>query len=160
MKRIEAIKEILNNVDEKDIVVTSAGRISRETYYVKDRLRNFYVQGSMGATVGIGIGLAICNPERQVFVIVGDGDILINLDNLVVLKKLQKEGEIDNLQLYILDNKQYQSTGGQPTVSDVIDFRTLCWCKTIFVSDSEIDVPRIDIPHVELKRRFVNALRE
>ena len=171
------------NTVTNELVITSAGRISRETFYVRDRPENFYVQGSLGATLGIGIGVAL-NTKKKVIVIAGDGDILISLGTLVLLKKLQWEYEKEalkktavvdknnlkkineiiedgkfNLNLYILDNNQYQSTGGQPTVSNHIDFRMLCDCKVIYCGDSEMEVPRINIPHQEIKKRFMNAVK-
>jgi thiamine pyrophosphate-dependent acetolactate synthase large subunit-like protein len=123
-----------------------------------DRNKNFYVQGSMGAALPIGIGVALCRPKEKVIVIAGDGEILMGLSTLILLKKLQDKNKIDNLELYILDNNKYQSTGGQKTVSDAIDFRCLCYCKVIFVSDSSKEVPRINIPHYKIKRRFMNAI--
>jgi len=164
-----------------EIVVTSAGMISREVYAVCDRNRNFYVQGSMGASLGIGIGLALSKPDMKVVVIIGDGEALMGLDTLVMLKKLQREAEKKgwenlpkiydmkianniivqtkfNLDLYILDNGCYQSTGGQKTISDAVNFRQLCYCKVIFVEKGGSDVPRIDIPHHKIRRRFMNAI--
>jgi len=157
MKRIDAIKELMNSITD-ELVVTSAGKISREVFYIKDRPENFYVQGSMGATVGIGIGVAVIKPNKKVVVIAGDGDVLINLDNLVLLNKLQKDGLIKNLTLYILDNNQFQSTGGQKTCSDAVDFRLLCDCFVIFCDDKGIDVPRISISHNKIRERFMNAI--
>jgi len=154
MKRIEAIENIMDSVTD-DIVVTSCGMISREVFAVKDRPRNFYVQGSMGATLPIAIGLALSKPTKNVIAIVGDGETLMNLGTLVLMKKL----DLDNLELFILDNKQYETTGGQPTCSDAIDFRILCYCKVIFCGDSEKKVPRISIPHEEITRRFMRAIR-
>jgi len=156
MKRLDAIKEIMNQIND-EIVITSAGKISREVYFVKDRDKNFYVQGSMGASLGIGIGIAL-NTNKKVVVIAGDGEILMSLGSLVLLEKLLKNKKI-KLDLYILDNNQYQSTGGQKTISNVIDFRCICgYCKVIFCGNSEKEVPRIDIPHKEIKRRFMNAI--
>jgi len=184
MKRIDAIRNIMNSITN-EAVISSCGRISREVYYVKDRPRNFYVMGSMGATLGIGIGVAISKPDIKVVVIAGDGDILMNLDTLILLNKLQdiysgqalekarkfvKNGDLHkinkiivenkfNLELYILDNRQYQSTGGQNTISGAVEFRNLCDCKVIFCGGNEEDVPRIDIPHEKIKERFQNAIK-
>jgi len=155
MQRIEAIKNIMNSITD-DIVVSSAGMISREVYAVKDRPRNFYVQGSMGATLPIAIGLALSETKEKVIAIVGDGEILMNLGSLVLMKKL----DLKNLELYILDNNQYQTTGGQPTCSDAIDFRLLCYCKVIYCSESKEKVPRIELEHEEIRRRFMEAIRE
>jgi len=157
MRRIEVIKNLMKEITN-ELVVTSAGRISREVYFVRDRHENFYVQGSLGATVGIGIGLALSLPEKEIVIIAGDGDILINLDNLVLLNKLQKNG-LKNIKLFILDNNKYQSTGGQDTCSDAIDFRLLCDCKVIFCGDSMVDVPRIKIKHEFIKERFMEAIK-
>jgi len=156
MQRIEAIRNIMNTVDDSSIVISSCGKISREVFYVKDRPKNFYVQGSMGSSLAIGIGISLCKPEKVV-VIAGDGEILMSLGTLVLLNKLQKEKKV-NIDLYILDNNKFQSTGGQKTCSDAVEFRLLCDCKVIFCSDSEVEVPRISIPHKEIKERFMNAI--
>jgi len=157
MKRIEAIKNVMYNVKD-EIVVSSCGKISREVYAVKDRPKNFYIQGSMGAALPVGIGLAL-STNQKVIVLAGDGEILMGLDSLVLLNKLQRDSNI-NLELFILDNNKYQSTGGQKTLSDYIDFRMFCFCKVVFCTDSEKDVPRIDIPHNEIKRRFMEAIND
>jgi len=184
MKRIDAIKEIMNNITD-EIVVTSCGRISREVFHIRDRPLNFYIQGSMGSTLGVAIGLALSLPKKKIVVIAGDGETLMNLDNLVVLNKLQdlysaqalekarKEVKSNNLkrmneiivenkfnlELYILDNAQYQTTGGQPTLSRAIEFRNLCDCKVIFCGNDDTDVPRINISHKRIKERFVEAIK-
>ncbi len=176
MRRINAIRNIMDTITD-EIVISSCGKISRELYYVKDRPKNFYVQGSMGSTLPIGIGVSLAKPNKKVVVIIGDGEALMGLDTLVLLKKLQKRhkneyvpfGDLQaanniiiknrfNLDLYILDNGKYASTGGQKTISNFVDFRLLCDCKVIFCGDSKIKVPRIDITHKEIKERFMNAI--
>ena len=87
MKRIDAVKTIMDAVTD-ELVVTSAGMISREVYAVRDRPRNFYVMGSLGATLGIGIGLAL-NTDMIVIVLAGDGDVLMSLGTLVLMNKLK-----------------------------------------------------------------------
>jgi len=154
MERNEAIKCIMDSVTD-DIVVSSCGMISREVFAVKDRPRNFYVQGSMGATLPIAIGLALSKPNQKVVAIVGDGETLMNLGTLVLMKKL----DLKNLELFILDNNQYETTGGQQTCSDSIDFRTLCYCKVIYCSKSKEKAPRISISHGEIRRRFMEAIK-
>lgn len=158
MKRIDAIKNIIDYVNDEGIIVSSCGGISREVFFLKDRPLNFYVMGSMSASLGIGIGVAL-NTKRKVIVIVGDGEVLMSLGTLVLLNNLQQRYELENLKLFILDNNCYQSTGTQPTVSHSIDFRLLCDCKVIFCKDSETDVPRITIPHNEIRERFMNAVK-
>lgn len=152
IKRIDAIKEIMAQVED-ELVITSAGMISREVYSIKDRPENFYVMGSMGASLGIGIGLAL-NTDKKVLVIAGDGEILIGLGTLVLMNKLR----LPNLKLIILDNNCYQATGGQKTCSDAIDFSKVCNCEVIKVEAESDKVGRIDISHEEIAKRFRSAV--
>jgi len=152
MKRIEAIKEIMHSLED-ELVITSTGMISREIYAVRDRPENFYVMGSMGASLGIGIGLAL-NTKKKVLVIAGDGGVLISLGTLVLMNRLR----LPNLKLVILDNNCYQSTGGQKTCSDAVNFDRICNCEVVKVEVTSDSVPRINIPPQEITRRFRNAV--
>ena len=73
----EAIISIMDKVTD-EFVITSTGTISREVFNYKDRERNFYVMGSLGAALGIGLGLAL-NTEKKV--------VMINKFELKDLKK-------------------------------------------------------------------------
>lgn len=154
MKRIDAIRNIMSSITD-ELLVSSTGRISREVYAVKDRCKNFYVMGSLGASLGVGIGLAL-NTDMGVVVISGDGDILMSLGTLVLMNKLN----LPNLKLFILDNNCYQSTGGQKTCSDAVDFTKICVCncEVLHVEPDGSDAPRIDIPHIEIARRFYDEI--
>ena len=155
MNRTDAVKCIMGSVTNQ-LVISSAGKISREVFNIKDRPENFYVQGSMGAALGIGIGVAMTIPlNRKVIVIAGDGESLMNLGTLALMKKLN----LPNLDLFILDNNQYQSTGEQKTISDAIDFRTLCNCRKVSIEDGGSEPPRINIPCAEITRRFMDAVQ-
>lgn len=148
MKRIDAIAGIMGQV-KGELVVTSAGMISREVYSVRDRAENFYVEGSMGAALGIGIGIAL-NTNKNVHVIAGDGEVLMSLGTLVLMNKLR----LPNLKLTVIDNNCYQTTGGQKTCSDAVNFRDICDCVVVQVEAIASQVPRIDIPHDKIARRF------
>ncbi len=154
MKRIDAIRKIMGSVKD-ELVVSSAGMISREVYSVRDRCRNFYVMGSMGASLGVGIGLAL-NTDMEVLILAGDGEVLMSLGTLVLMNKLG----LPNLKLVILDNNCYQSTGGQKTCSDAVDFTQICMqnLEVLDVEPEGSDAPRIDIPHREIARRFYDEI--
>ena len=156
MKRIDAIKQTMDKISD-ELVITSTGKISREVFYVKDRTANFYVMGSMGATLGIGIGIAL-NTNRKVCVIAGDGDILMSLSTLVLMNKLN----LPNLHLTILDNNCFESTGGQKTCSDAVDFTKICPnnCKVIKVDSTTSSVPRINMSHKQIMERFYNEINK
>ncbi len=107
MKRIDVIREI---VRFEGLVVSNLGFPSRELFMVCDRAENFYMTGSMGMASSIGLGLSISQPKR-VYVIDGDGSILMNLGTLATIANNAPE----NLCLVIVDNSVYSSTGSQKT---------------------------------------------
>ena len=112
MKREQVIQTIMEVVD-KELVVSNLGHPCQELYKVKDRDQNFYMLGSMGQALPIGLGLALSQPEK-VIVLEGDGALLMNLGCLTTLARLRPE----NLLLVILDNNAYGSTGYQATATD------------------------------------------
>lgn len=153
MRRFDAIRKIMNNVKD-EIVISSAGMVSREVYAAKDRPRNFYMMGSMGCALGIGLGIAV-NSNHKVVVIDGDASALMSLGTLILHKKLNPK----NLEHYILDNNCHSSTGDQPTCSDMVDFEKLAPnTKVIKVGKEKGDVLRIPILPKEITKRFKNAV--
>ncbi|MBA7466637.1 hypothetical protein ES707_01825 [subsurface metagenome] len=153
MKRIDAIRKIVKNIKD-EIIISSTGMISRELYAVKDRPRNFYMEGSMGCALGVGLGMAI-NSKHKVIVISGDASALMSLGTLALHKKLNPQ----NLKHYILDNSCHSSTGGQPTCSDVIDFSKIAPNTVVIkISKEKGDAPRIPLSPKQIKRRFKNAI--
>ena len=77
--------------------------------------------GSMGLASSIGLGVALKNPKKKIFVFDGDGNILMNLGSLVTIGSLKPK----NLVHFIFDNKSHESTGGQPTNSSQIDLKKI-----------------------------------
>lgn len=153
MKRIEAIKKIMKDIED-EVVIACTGMISRELYAVKDRPRNFYVEGSMGCALGIGLGIAI-NSKHNVIVISGDAAVLMSLGTLALHRKLNPP----NLKHYILDNGCHSSTGGQPTCSDVVDFSKIAPNTTVIkISKEKGDAARISLSPKQISKRFKNAI--
>ncbi len=110
---IQSLKEILRD----EIVICNLGIPSKELYNVIDQPTNFYMLGSMGLVSSIGLGVSL-KTDRRVFVIDGDGSLLMNAGTLATISLLKPE----NLTLLIIDNGVYGSTGGQPTHSfSVVD---------------------------------------
>jgi len=153
IKRIDAIREIMKDVKD-EVVVASTGMICRELYAVQDRPRNFYMMGSMGCALGIGLGIAL-NSGHNVIVISGDGAALMSLGTLALHKKLNPL----NLTHYILDNNCNSSTGGQLTCSDAVDFSKLAPnTNVIKISEEKGDVPRIPLSPKQIALRFKDAI--
>ncbi len=113
LTRIEAIAEIMEAIGERDIVISQIGFPSKEVYNTRDRAENFYMLGALGSATEVGIGLALELPDRQVYVIDGDGSFFFNPNQLIDIATYRP----DNLSVICLDNGSWGSTGNQPTLS-------------------------------------------
>lgn len=120
MKRFEATKAILDLLKDDDIALFTTGMISREAFFVKDRSTNFYMVGSMGLISSVGLGIAL-NTNKRVVIFDGDGSALMDLGTMAMIASEKPS----NLIHIILDNKVYQSTGSQPTISSRIDLSSI-----------------------------------
>ena len=83
MRRLEAIRRLAAAWTD-ELVVATTGMISRELFVARDRVENFYMCGSMGCALGIGLGVALVRPGRKVVVLDGDGAALMSLGSLAL----------------------------------------------------------------------------
>lgn len=112
-------KDIIKQICLKNknaVIISANGFISRDLFEVYDKPSNFYMIGSMGLASSIGLGVAIKNPKKKIFVFDGDGNILMNLGSLATIGFLKPK----NLVHFVFDNNSHESTGGQPTMSSKI----------------------------------------
>lgn len=107
MKRIEVLKTV---GAREGLIVCNLGFPSRELFALSDKPSHFYMLGSMGMASSIGLGLAIAQ-EKRVYVIDGDGSLLMNLGSLATIAHHAPP----NYCLIVVDNKCYSSTGNQPS---------------------------------------------
>ena len=155
MERLEVVKQIFEDVEENDIVITSAGYISREVYHYKDRPLNFYVMGSMGSALGIGIGVAL-KKDTNVYVIQGDGAFIMSLNTVVTEKQL----ELPNLFNCVLINGVHESTGGQELADNrFIDSIFYSETKAYYMNRDFSVPPRVPLRPTEIMLRFKSALK-
>ena len=68
----EAIKIIVDELNENDIIVSTTGKTSRELFEYREELRqnhekDFLTVGSMGHSSQIALGIALSKPNRQVY---------------------------------------------------------------------------------------------
>ena len=117
IERYRAIETVLAHISDDDLLLSTTGMISREVFATEDRPGNFYMLGSMGLLSSFGLGLAIRNPRRRVFVLDGDGSALMSLGTLALIGAESPA----NLVHIILDNEAYESTGAQPSISATVD---------------------------------------
>lgn len=135
MIRRAAIEVVAKSLSGSDIAVSANGFISRDLHEACDRSANFYMIGSMGLASSIGLGLAIKNPHKRIYVFDGDGNILMNLGSLVTIGSLRPK----NLVHVVFDNSAHESTGGQPTNSAAVKIDALAKAANyrVFKTDSE-----------------------
>ena len=178
MARYEAIKEIMECIDE-ELVICNIGFPSRELYEINDRPKNFYMIGSMGLASSIGLGLALAKPYEDVVVIDGDGSLLMNMGSLVTVFA----NNPSNLTWIVIDNGAYGSTGNQDTYAQVVDLvdiaRGVGFKNSHYSFDVDLkefiksddasfivyrtepgnsDAPIIDIDPITIKERFMSSI--
>ena len=110
MNRRDAIRIVTKKI-HNDIIISANGFMSRDLFDLFEKPSNFYMLGSMGLASSIGLGLAIKNPKKNIFIFDGDGNILMNLGSLTTIGNLKPK----NLIHIVFDNNSHESTGGQPT---------------------------------------------
>lgn len=71
----------------------------------------FPIDGAMGSALSVGLGLALAQPRRQVLVMTGDGELLMNLGALSTTSAQAPA----NLSVLVIDNGTWGLTGGQKT---------------------------------------------
>ena len=112
MNRLDATRLLVAAIDGEPIVA-SLGHPAYDLFAAGDRPTNFYTWGSMGLASSIGLGLALARPELRVFVVDGDGSLLMNLGSLATIGWTRPA----NLVLIVWDNEEYGTTGGQKTAT-------------------------------------------
>lgn len=117
-----AVKTIIESLTGEEAVITSTGLISREMFNLKRYSKEqFYMTGSLGLASSIGLGIAVCLPERKTLVIEGDAALLMNLGSLTTIGHFAPR----NLVHIVLDNEAYGSCSGEPSFSKSTDLESL-----------------------------------
>ncbi|HVB64873.1 MAG TPA: thiamine pyrophosphate-dependent enzyme [Nitrolancea sp.] len=111
MNRLDLTKRLIALLTHDEAVVGGIGNSNFDLMGAGHRPQNFYMLGSMGMAVPIGLGVALAQPERRVFVLDGDGSLLMNLNCLPTVAQVAPR----NLTIVVWDNSAYQITGVQQT---------------------------------------------
>ena len=120
MIRKAAINTVVKKIGNHPII-SANGFISRDLFEVCDKSSNFYMIGSMGLASSIGLGVALKNPRKSVFIFDGDGNVLMNLGSLTTIASQKPK----NLIHIVFDNSVHESTGGQPTNSNFVNIEKI-----------------------------------
>jgi phosphonopyruvate decarboxylase len=116
--REDAIETVIKNLNEKDIIVSTTGHISREVYETRDRLRqshkqDFLTVGSMGHSSSIALGIALEKPDRNIYCFDGDGAFIMHEGAIGV----NASKKLKNFKHIVFNNEAHDSVGSQPTVA-------------------------------------------
>jgi phosphonopyruvate decarboxylase len=109
LERRAAMAALLAGRGEDLLVVSGLGSTTWDLAAAGDDPRNFYLWGAMGGAAMIGLGLALAQPDKQVLVVTGDGDLLMNVGALATIAVINPP----NLAIVCVDNGHYGETGWQ-----------------------------------------------
>eukprot|EP01065_Artemidia_motanka_P034887 TRINITY_DN42880_c0_g1_i1.p1 TRINITY_DN42880_c0_g1~~TRINITY_DN42880_c0_g1_i1.p1 ORF type:complete len:417 (+),score=136.11 TRINITY_DN42880_c0_g1_i1:51-1253(+) len=128
MSREDAIKIMLDTLGDRDCVVSTTGMPSREVFEhraatIKRHERDFLTVGCMGHASQIAVGIALEKPDRQVYVVDGDGAAIMHMGGMATIGGVakQRESALRNLKHVLINNGAHDSVGGQPTVGFDVD---------------------------------------
>ena len=109
LDRKYAVPELIGNPDDLLIVCGLAGASKDIAHLTNDGDNIFTMAGAMGGATAMGLGLALSRPDKQVLVVTGDGELLMNIGTLSTVGILKPS----NLSILCVDNGHYGETGYQ-----------------------------------------------
>lgn len=142
LSREDAIKQVVNQLNGDEIIVSTTGKTSRELFECRAELNqphhsDFLTVGSMGHSSQIALGIALAKPNKKVICIDGDGALLMHMGSMAITGTMAPNNFIH----IVINNGAHESVGGQPTVGLNIDIPALAkannYKSAIVVSDAE-----------------------
>ena len=138
LNREEVISLIINNLSDKDIVVSTTGMASRELLEIKKmspkaNFPNFMTIGGMGHASQIALGIALKNKKRRVICIDGDGSIIMHMGGMSTIGSIKPS----NFMHIVINNGVHGSVGNQPTDGMKINLKQIargCGYENVFSS--------------------------
>ncbi len=110
LNRGDVMKKIMV-VRNNALVITGLGSPVWDLAASDHRPDNFYSWGGMGCAISMGLGCALAQTDKKVWVITGDGEALMGLGSLATVAAQRPT----NLAIIVLDNEHYGETGMQRT---------------------------------------------
>ena len=104
MNRYECFESLAPLINDQLVIGSLSGQ--RVEWGHLCRHEGNLLVASMGAALGIGVGLALVLPHRKVIVLESDGSVLLSLYNLPTLGNLS----LPNLVVFVFDNEVYSGT--------------------------------------------------
>ena len=118
----EEIIEHIATASGTDVVVSTTGKASRELFEIRERRgqthgSDFLTVGSMGHSSSIALAIAKEKPERKIWIIDGDGALLMHMGSMALLGTNAPQ----NVVHVVINNGAHETVGGMPTVAEKID---------------------------------------
>ncbi len=120
--REEALVAFAEAVGEDAAIVCTTGMLGREMFEYREahprtELRDFLCVGGMGHASSIAQGIALADPDADVWAFDGDGALLMHQGSLAVNAKAASP----NFFHVVFNNGVHDSVGGQPTAIANVD---------------------------------------
>lgn len=109
LDRREVLAALFPSPDDILFITGLAGSARDAAGLTNDGDNLFTMAGTMGAAVPMGLGVALSAPEKQVAVVTGDGELLMNIGSLASVATMAP----GNLSIVCIDNGCHGETGGQ-----------------------------------------------
>lgn len=124
--REEALVAIAQAVGDDAVIVGTTGMLGRELFehreaHPRPEMRDFLCVGGMGHATSIAQGIALADPEADVWAFDGDGALLMHQGSLAVIAKSANA----NFFHVVFNNGVHDSVGGQPTAISLVDVPSL-----------------------------------
>lgn len=141
LKREQVLDLLVQHLDEKDVVVSTTGKTSRELFelrkkYDQGHQRDFLTVGSMGHASQIALGIALEKKERSVYCVDGDGAMIMHMGSMAIIGEQQP----GNFRHILINNGAHESVGGQPTAGFDVDFGMIakgCGYKKVYRAEDK-----------------------
>jgi phosphonopyruvate decarboxylase len=124
-KRKDALSKVVSKFTEQTLYIATTGKLSRELFELRKKLQqpndDLYVVGGMGHASAISMGILHKVKNKRVVCLDGDGSILMHMGNLGILGN----SGMENFVHIIFNNSAHESVGGQPTIYNLLDSKSL-----------------------------------
>ena len=143
----EEIIEHIINVTGEDPIISTTGKTSRELFELRvarneTHGHDFLTVGSMGHSSSIALGLAMHKPDKKVWIIDGDGAMLMHMGSMAIVGAYAPK----NIVHIVINNSSHESVGGQPTVAghmDIVKIAEGCGYPNVFSVDTLDDLDTV-----------------
>jgi thiamine pyrophosphate-dependent acetolactate synthase large subunit-like protein len=110
LERRDAVAKLLGDPGNALFITGLAGAKSDVLEVIGADSKKIYpLGGAMGAAAAMALGLALAQPDKKVYCVTGDGELLMNVGTLATISVLNPP----NLSILCVDNEHYGETGFQ-----------------------------------------------